>query len=100
VESLLKVSIDEIKTERGIASTKKRGIMKTANFTRSKKLIPVSDDILENLITCCMRNADSRTEMLRIKETASSRRMYLSKIFVIMDSYYTINPAITKGGWN
>ena len=67
-------------------------------MTSRKKLIPVSDDILENLITCCMRNADSRTEMLRIKEIASSRRMYLSKIFVIMDSYYTINPAITKGG--
>ena len=88
--------MDEIRTDSGIASTKKRGIMKIENFTRRRKLIPVSDDILENLITCCIRNADNRTAMLRIKEIVSSRRIYLSNIFTIMNPYYTINRFITK----
>ena len=88
--------MDEINTESGIARTKKRGIIKTDNFTRRRKLIPVSDDILENLITCCIRNADNKTAMLRIKEMVSSRRIYLSKIFNIMNPYYTIKRFITK----
>ena len=88
--------MDEINTESGIASTKKRGIIKIENFTRRRKLIPVSEDILENLITCCIRNADNKTATLRIKEIASSRRIYLSKIFIIMNPYYTINRFITK----
>src|SRR3990172_9367263 len=89
VESLLKVNMDEIRTESGIARTKKRGIMNGANLTRPKKLIPVSAESRENFIICCIRKADSRTAMLSIKAMVSSRRMYLSNILVILSFYYS-----------
>jgi hypothetical protein len=73
--------VDESSTESGIASTKKRGIMKTANLMSTKKLTPVSAAILDSRNICCMRSVDISRVILRINAMASSRRIYLSMIF-------------------
>ena len=75
--------MEEINTESGIASTKKRGIMNGANLISIRKLIPVSADILDNLSICWVRKADIRIEMLRMKPMESSLKIYLSIIFIL-----------------
>jgi hypothetical protein len=72
VENLAKVSIVESSIAKGIASTRKMGIINGAIFISKRKLTPESADIADSFSICWVRNADIKMERLREKLIKSS----------------------------